>query len=88
LTPAPNLLNEFNSKLEYIGVTPELEEEYDKTSYSVRLEKYYHITEEFPKITSSMINDAISKVSYEISPNDCNAFETTSDSVLKDLFHG
>ncbi|WP_415370912.1 PD-(D/E)XK motif protein [Patiriisocius sp. Uisw_047] len=88
LNHTPSSLNEFNSKLEYMRVTSELEVEYDKTGYSVRSEKYYHITEKFPKITSSMINDAISKVSYEISPNGCNAFETTFDSVLKDLFHG
>jgi len=88
LTLTPDSLNEFNSKLEYMRVTPDFEAEYDKTGYSVRSEEYFHITEEFPKITSSMISDAISKVSYEISPNNCNTFESTFNSVLKDLFHG
>jgi len=83
LTPVPSSLNEFNSKLEYMGVTPEFEEEYDKTGYSVRSEKYYHITEEFPKIISSMISDAISKVSYEISLVDCNQYETSLDDIIK-----
>jgi len=71
-----------------MGITPELEEEYNKTGYSVRSKTYYHITEKFPKITSSMISDTISKVSYEISPNNCNAFEITFESILKDIFHG
>ncbi|WP_271783685.1 PD-(D/E)XK motif protein [Aquimarina algiphila] len=86
LNTNPELLKSFNSKLESLGIISEFEEEYDKTGYVVISEKYYRITAEFPKITSSLVNDAISKISYEISPNECKKFEINFENIVKELF--
>jgi len=80
-----DILFEFNTKLESLGISPDDESEYNITSFTVRSEKYYFIAPEFPKITPDSIDNAISKVSYEIAPNDCAAFEISFNSILTEL---
>jgi hypothetical protein len=79
------LLSDFNQKLDYLGVSSNMESEYNKTSYAIRKEYYYDVNEEFPKITSDLVNDAISKVSYEITPNKCTEFEIEFTDILKEI---
>ena len=77
------LLSDFNQKLDYLGVSSNMESEYNKIGYVVRKEYYYDVNENFPKITSDLINNAISKVSYEITPNKCAKFEIDITDILK-----
>jgi hypothetical protein len=81
------LLKEFNMKLESLGVIPDTEEEYNNISYIVRDEKYYEISDEFPKIIKSMINEEISKVSYEISPIEFKKYEVDYNCLKKELLN-
>lgn len=81
------LIKEFDLKLESLGVLPETEEEYNNTGYIVRDEKYYQVSEEFPKIIKSMVNEEISKVSYEISPIDFKKFEVEYSCLKKELLN-
>jgi hypothetical protein len=80
-----DLLNIFNVKLINLGVLPELEEEYNEIGYSVRGEKYYDVTSEFPKITALMVNESISKISYGIDLGYCLNFETTFTEILNEI---
>lgn len=82
---SPELIDEFNLKLSHLGISSDVESEYNKISYSIRNVKYYQVLDDFPKITSSMVNKAISNISYEISPNDCNDFEIEFKHVLKSI---
>lgn len=79
------ILSEFNLKLESLGISTDNEAEYNTMTLSVRDEKYYFITPEFPKITTETIENAISKVSYEIAPNQCTAFEIPFNSIITEL---
>ena len=79
------LLSDFNQKLDYLGVSSNMESEYNKIGYVVRKEYYYDVNKEFPKITSDLINDAISKVSYEINPRKCTEFEIEFTDILKEI---
>lgn len=81
----PLLVDDFNLKLSYLGVTPDLESEYDNTSYYIRGIKYFQVTDDFPKIVPSMVNKAVTHISYEIAPNECSEFEVSSEDVLKKL---
>lgn len=81
------LLKEFDLKLESLGVLPETEEEYNETGFVVRDEKYYQVSEEFPKIIKSMVSEEISKVSYEISPIDFEKFEVEYSCLKKELLN-
>ncbi|MFB6343862.1 PD-(D/E)XK motif protein [Saccharicrinis sp. FJH62] len=81
----PLLVDDFNLKLSYLGVTPDLESDYDKTSYKIRCVKYFQVTDDFPKIIPSMVNTAVTHISYEIAPNECSEFEVSSEDVLKKL---
>jgi hypothetical protein len=79
------LLSDFNQKLDYLGISSNLESEYDKIGYVVRKENYYNVNKEFPKITFDSINEAISKVSYEVAPNKCTKFEIDFKEILKEI---
>lgn len=80
-------LKSFNLKLESLGVVPETEEEYSTTGYIVREEKYYQVSEEFPKIIKSMVSEEISKISYEISPIKFEKFEVKYNCLKKELLN-
>lgn len=82
-----DILKEFNLKLESLGITPETEEEYNNVGYVVRDEKYYQVTDEFPKIISSMVSEAVSKISYEISPIEFEKFEIEYNCLKKELLN-
>jgi hypothetical protein len=83
-----NLISEFNAKLETLGITSDIEEEYNKTSYNIRNEIYYKVTDDFPKITSLLVHEAISKITYQITPAFCKNYIVESDFILKELLNG
>lgn len=83
----PEFLAEFNQKLVQLNVTSDTENEYDKTGYTIRSTLHYKVGKDFPKIISSMIDSAISHISYEISPNECKEFEISFDTILKDVIN-
>ena len=82
-----DLENEFNLKLIHLGISQDLENEYNKTAYTIRNIQYYQIREGFPRIISSVVDNAISHISYEISPNECREFEIPFDIVIKEILH-
>tara|TARA_R110002051_G_scaffold56046_9_gene104079 strand:- start:76771 stop:77757 length:987 start_codon:yes stop_codon:yes gene_type:complete len=79
------LINTFNAKLITLGILPEVEDEYDEIGYSVREEKYYNVASEFPKITALMVNESISKISYDIDLGYCMNFETSFTEILNEI---
>ncbi len=85
LKSKPDVLTEFNIKLESLGITTDNEAEFNSMTLSVRDEKYYLVTPEFPKITTETIDNAISKISYEIAPNQCSDFEIPFNSIITKL---
>ncbi|MDA3928520.1 MAG: PD-(D/E)XK motif protein [Prolixibacteraceae bacterium] len=95
ITKIRNILNlsidlkkEFNLKLESIGLAPEAEDEYNKTGYSIRSEIYYQVNDIFPKITTAILDDAVSRVSYEIAPNECKDYGIEFTTILNELSNG
>lgn len=80
-----DLVNVFNAKLIDLGVLPEAEDEYNEIGYSVRDEKYYDVTTKFPKITALMVNESISKISYDVDLGYCQNFETSFTEILNEV---
>ncbi len=85
LMKSEELLSDFNQKLNYLGVSPNMESEYDKIGYAIRRDHYYNVNEQFPRITMDTLDNAISKVSYEIAPNKCTKFEIEFTEMLKEI---
>lgn len=83
-----DILIQFNEKLENLGVNTENEEEYNNISYSIGFERTYQITDNFPKIVRSNLNDALSAVSYEIEPKLCTEFEIDNNQVFNHINNG
>jgi hypothetical protein len=79
------LIHTFNAKLITLGILPEVEDEYDEIGYSVREEKYYNVNSEFPKITALVVNESISKISYDIDLGYCMNFETSFTEILNEI---
>ena len=78
----------FDEKLETLGINPDTEQEYNNTSFSVRSEKLYHVTQDFPKITKNNLQDALFSVSYEIEPLLCTAFEEDLSLIINRITNG
>ena len=87
LKACPLLVEDFNLKLSHLGISTDLESEYNKTSYNIRNITYYKVRDDFPRIVSTMVDKAVSHVSYEISPNECSEFEVSSDTVIKEVLN-
>lgn len=77
----------FDSWIKYIGITSELEKEYNNTSYEIRKIQCYRVEEQFPKITAEMVNKAISQVSYEIFPNQCSDYNIPIEEIVNDILN-
>ena len=60
-------------------------DEYDEPLYCLRNRKYFEVTEDFPKITSSSLPAGIDNVRYRISMTDCETFEIEEQSVIENL---
>lgn len=85
LKSTPFLTNDFNQKLSCLGISSDLENEYDKLSYTIRTITCYLVTDGFPRIISSMLYNGVSHVSYEISPDECSEFEFEFEKILKSI---
>ncbi len=83
----PLLIEEFNLKLSHLGVSTDIESEYNKIAYNIRSITYYQVADDFPRITSSMVDRAVTHISYEISPNECTRFEISSETVIKEILN-
>ena len=81
-------LNIFNANIDLLGISQELEDEYNKTGYSIRNERYYRINSDFPKITTRNIDEAISKVSYDIDPKQCKDYLIEKEELFNKILHG
>lgn len=84
---SPVLVDDFDLKLSYLGISSDIESEYNKTSYKVRKITFYEVNENFPKILSTMVDKAVTHISYEISPTECVEFEVLSDTVIKEVLN-
>jgi hypothetical protein len=82
-------LEQFNDKLISLGISPESEsEDYNSRAFNINSEKVFQITEDFPRITRSTLDDAISAVTYEIEPLMCSGFETDIDTLFNTIKDG
>lgn len=75
--------NLFKIKLFEVGYFEIHRDLYSDTGYSIRQEKIYKITDDFPKITESMIPSGVGDVKYSIVLNDKESWEI----ILNDLFN-
>ncbi len=79
----PELIQEFDIKLESSGISRDMVEHYDETSYSVNQRRFFRIREEFPVIVRANLgNDALFNVKYQLDLSACYSFETTEEEVL------
>lgn len=77
------LQDEFQAKLNEIGISPRSEDEYNEISFSVRSLRYYRIVKGFPVImASSFIDTPISSVKYQIDITACSKFEEHEERVI------
>lgn len=66
----------------------EIHNKYYQLEYRVKSVNYYHITENFPRITGNTVSNGIHKVSYHIENAAIAEFEVSEESVLKILLDG
>jgi hypothetical protein len=83
----PESLREFDTLINYLGITNQVEEEYKRTSYEIRKVHYFKVTEGFPRITEDMIDGALSNVSYEIYPKGCSGFEISFEELTTEILN-
>jgi hypothetical protein len=56
-----------------------------KTRYQIRDEKYFKVTEGFPRITEDVVPEGVGDVTYSISVAGCAPFEVLEEQVLKEF---
>lgn len=77
------LEQEFEAKLERIGMTSDLIEEYNEISYTVNKLRFFHIKDGFPIIVkSNLSSEAIYNVKYQIDISSCHTFSIEEEEVL------
>lgn len=74
----------YNKKLMQVGYL-EIDRNRYQSQYAVRDELVYHITDQFPSITSADINDCVCDVSYRIMLDGCSEWKIEKDNFLKAL---
>lgn len=80
------LIQEFESRLERVGITSDMIENYDDISYFVYNKRFFLIQEGFPVILKENLkNDAIYNVKYQIDISSCDSFEVLEENVLKNI---
>jgi len=77
------LINVLRTKLLKVGVDSMHYDQFAEVGYEVRDFYFYHVTEEFPAIRRSSLNNAIGTVSYELEPAGCTAFLVDGSSMLE-----
>jgi len=81
----PSIHLAFRSKLLKVGVDQRHYEQFSDLGYAVRTIDCYHVTEGFPSIRRSSLDNAITKVNYELLPAGCENHRIEFFSAL-DLF--
>lgn len=84
LDKEPDLVEEFEIKLDQAGISRGTAENYNETTYTVKSFKFFEITDDFPVIIkSTYCSDAISNVKYQLNLASCKDFEVSEDVILK-----
>lgn len=79
----PELIREFETKLERVGINIDMIENYDDISYSVNNQRFFRIQDGFPVILRSNIqSEAIYDVKYQIDISSCGSFESLEEEVI------
>jgi hypothetical protein len=80
------LLRSFEEKLDLVGIPLGEETHYDDTGYVIRSEKAYEVREGFPVLINSTINNnAIHNVKYQIDLIACEPFESEPESIISKM---
>lgn len=80
------LLRSFEEKLDLVGIPFGEEIHYNDTGYVIRSEKAYEVREGFPLLINSTINNnAIHNVKYQIDLIACEPFETEAESIISKM---
>lgn len=82
----PELIREFETRLELVGISSDMIENYNEISYSVNSRRFFQVQDGFPVILKGNLqNEAIHNVSYQINISSCNSFEVPEEDVLKTM---
>lgn len=80
----PELTEEFETKLEYAGLSGDMIENYNEISYSVNNVRFFRIRDGFPVILrGNMLSDAIYNVKYQVDISACASFESLEEDVIR-----
>jgi len=80
----PDLIREFETKLECVGINSEMIENYNEISYSVTNRRFYRVQDGFPAILKENLHsEAIYNVKYQIDISSCASFEIQEEDVIK-----
>jgi hypothetical protein len=80
----PELVREFETRLERAGISSDMIENYNEISYSVNNRRFFQIEEGFPMILrGNLSSEAIYNVMYQIDISSCSSFEIPEEDVIK-----
>jgi hypothetical protein len=80
----PEMIEEFETKLEHAGVSADLIENYCDISYTVNNVRFFRIQGGFPVILrGNILSDAIYNVKYQIDISSCGSFESQEEHVIR-----
>ena len=74
---------EFDLKLSQVGY--EESDDYSGTFWSTGSIRHFKVTENFPHIDETLLNPAISGITYKVNLNHCGTFEISKDTLLEAL---
>jgi hypothetical protein len=79
----PDMLNEFDYRLDLAGIQRGMTEYYKETTYIIRNIRYFNVEDGFPVlITKTYSNPSIHQVSYKIDLSSCIPFEVSEVPVI------
>ena len=86
ISSQPNLLKQFEEKLERIGIPEGEEKYYDDFGFLIRSIRAYKVEDGFPALTKDILNnDAIHNVKYQIDLTACESFEVVIEDVISEM---
>lgn len=83
LLPSPLDALEFDLKLSQVGY--EESDDYSGIFWSTGSIRHFKVTENFPHIDETLLNSAISEITYRVNLNHCGTFEISKDTLLEAL---
>jgi hypothetical protein len=82
----PETRDLFDLKISQSGITPSLEQEYDKISFTVRDLRFFEVRDNFPVLIRKTIGDeAIHHVTYQIDSNALTLFNVSEEQFLTEF---